>query len=116
MENTQSFTPVRRTRRNADQWHAIMVDHFETDETPQQLAERLGCALSTVEVQMKKATAPDQEPRKTSQGGFVEVKRPVRTPTAQQAVLSLKTATGITVTFAALPPPEYLAAALGLRV
>ena len=93
-----------------------MVDHFETDETPQQLAERLGCALSTVEIQMKKVTTPDQAPRKATQAGFVEVKRPARSPTAQQVALTLQTATGITVTFAALPPPEYLAAALGLRV
>lgn len=114
MENTSDFSAARRTRRTTGQWDAILADHFDRDETAQELADRLGCALSTVELQMKRATAPEGAPRTTRKRGFVEVK-PRGATSVGGAALSIKTETGVTVTFAELPPPAYLAAALGLR-
>lgn len=113
METTQSKSAPRRTRRNAAQWHAILTHHFASDESPQELADRLGCALSTVETQMKLATSPAAPRDRSAQSdGFVEVKRPLAGEPTHDVALSLKTASGVVATFAKLPAPAYLAEAL----
>ncbi len=74
METTNTQPAPKRTRRSAEQWHAILNDHFAIGEAPQELADRLGGALSTVEMQMKAVTAPTAV-RSASPiaNGFVEV-------------------------------------------
>lgn len=114
METTTLASALKRSRRTATQWHAILTEHLATDETSQQLAERLNCKLSTVELQLKNVTNPNvgDRPRPTK---FVEVKTsPAAAAPPQDGALRLLTSNGITVTFAALPPAEYLATALGL--
>ena len=118
METTNAQPAPKRTRRSAEQWHAILNEHFATGETPQELADRLGCALSTVEMQMKAVTAPATvRYASPTAKGFVEVnpeasERDAVSPTA----LRLRTAGGVVAEFAQLPPACYLAEALGLDV
>ena len=118
MEITDTQPAPKRTRRSAEQWHAILNEHFATGETPQELANRLGCALSTVEMQMKAVTAPTAvRPASPITKGFVEVKPGVSARNAgPQTALRLHTASGVVVEFAQLPPAYYLAEALGLAV
>ena len=76
METTNAQPAPKRTRRSAEQWHAILNEHFATGETPQELADRLGCALSTVEMQMKAVTAPATvRYASPTAKGFVEVQK-----------------------------------------
>jgi hypothetical protein len=109
MEAHQTVAPTRRTRRSPQQWVTILQHHATSSESDEHLALRLGCAVSTIENQRKRLTNADAEsagPR----ARFVEVKRAA----GQQGALSIRMANGATVTFETLPPPEYLAAALGL--
>ncbi len=117
MDTTQSQASPKRTRRSAEQWHAILNEHFATDEAPQELAKRLNCALSTVEMQMKAVTAPASVRRPAkSTTGFVEVRQDAPVPDAAcgQTALRLRTADGVVAEFSHLPPARYLAEALGL--
>jgi hypothetical protein len=115
MENTPKTTAPKRTRRSAAQWHAILTEHLSTGAPLQELAERLGCAVSTIELQMRRMTSPDGPPApKPAVAPFVEVSARVAGPAEGGDVLRLHTAAGVTASFSVLPPPEYLAAALGL--
>ena len=118
MENTNTQPAPKRTRRSAEQWHAILNEHFATGETPQKLANRLGCALSTVEMQMKSVTAPATvRPPSSIAKGFVEINPELsERNVASQTALRLRTAAGVVAEFAQLPPACYLAEALGLAV
>jgi hypothetical protein len=113
MENTSSTAP-KRSRRSQDQWHAILTEHLATEGSVQELAEKLGCRPSTIEFQLKRITSPDTAAKPRTPGGFVEVSARATSAAPVADALRLQTATGVTVTFAVLPPPEYLAAALGL--
>ncbi len=54
----------------------MLNEHFATDETPQELAKRLNCVLSTAEMKMNDVTTPTSVRHTTkSTTGFVEVKQ-----------------------------------------
>ena len=115
MENINTQPVPKRTRRSAEQWHAILNEHFATGEMLQELANRLGCALSTVEMQMKSVTAPATgRPSNPIAKGFVEINPELsERNVASQTALRLRTEAGVVAEFAQLPPACYVAEALG---